>query len=38
MQYQSAIPKDSLLKDTYLIESVIGQGGFGITYLVRLLF
>jgi formylglycine-generating enzyme required for sulfatase activity/serine/threonine protein kinase len=33
-EYRNALPKGTTI-DTYRIESVLGEGGFGITYLVR---
>ena len=31
----SALPVGYMLRDTYTIQSVLGQGGFGITYLAE---
>ena len=33
-EYRNALPEGYII-DTYRIESVLGEGGFGITYLVR---
>lgn len=35
MAYQSHLPTDTLLKQTYQIERMLASGGFGITYLAR---
>ena len=34
-KYPVALPPDTILAGQYIVEEVLGQGGFGITYRVR---
>lgn len=34
-KYPAALPEDSILAGQYIIQDVLGQGGFGITYLAE---